>query len=80
MTDERALFTVAFYTGSRPCEYLALRWSDVDWQAKTITIQHSIFWRKTGDSYFTEPKTATSKRTIPLSDALIGQLSEHRTR
>jgi integrase len=78
--DERALFTVAFYTGARPCEYLALKWSDVDLQAKTVTIQRSIVWRKTGDWYFTEPKTATSRRTVPLSEALMSRLGEHRTR
>src|SRR5262249_55489645 len=52
--DERTLFAMAFYTGARPCEYLALKWPDVDWQAKTITIQRSIVWRKAGDWYLTE--------------------------
>jgi integrase len=78
--DDRALFTIAFYTGARPCEYLALKWADVDWQAKTITIQRSIVWRKTGDWYFTEPKTASSRRTVPLSDAVLSLLGDHRTR
>jgi len=78
--EERALYTVAFYTGARPCEYLALKWSDVDWQAKTITFQRSIVWRKAGDWYFTEPKTAASRRTIPLSEGLVSRLDDHRRR
>jgi integrase len=79
--NDRMLFTLAFYTGARPCEYLALKWSDFDAQAKTITIQRSIVWRgKSSDWYLTEPKTKASKRTIPLSAALVAQLDEHRKR
>jgi integrase len=77
---ESQLFTIAFYTGARPCEYLALKWTDVDLQAKTITIRRSLVWRKAGDWYITEPKTEKSKRTLPLSAAVIAALQEQRKR
>jgi integrase len=34
-----AYFTFAFYTGMRPEEIIALRWSDVDFQNRTIRVQ-----------------------------------------
>jgi len=39
--DERiyAYFLWQFYTGMRPEETIALRWSDVDWNAETVRVQ-----------------------------------------
>lgn len=34
-----AYFAFAFYTGMRPEEIIALRWSDIDWQDKTARMQ-----------------------------------------
>lgn len=34
-----AYFTVAFFTGMRPEEIIALRWEDVDWKRETVRIQ-----------------------------------------
>jgi len=34
-----AYFTFAFYTGMRPEEIIALRWTDVDWQARSVRVQ-----------------------------------------
>lgn len=34
-----AYFTVAFYTGMRPEELIALRWEDVDWRQATVRVQ-----------------------------------------
>jgi integrase len=60
---------------------LALKWSDIDWQARTVTIQRALIWRyKPPRWYFSEPKTSRSRRTIPLSPALLKQLSEHKRR
>jgi integrase len=77
---ESFIFVLAFYTGSRPEEYLGWKWSDVDWTAGTITTQRAIHWRKTGDWYLSETKSAKSNRTIPLTKPLIDRLTLHRTR
>lgn len=37
--DERALWMTAYFTGSRPEEYLALRWSDVSFDKNFISIK-----------------------------------------
>ncbi len=78
--EEGIIFETAFYSGARPSEYLSFKWSDIDWTAKTVTIQRSIVWRRADDWYFSEPKTTKSRRTLPLSDALLAKLSDHRTR
>lgn len=74
------MFDLAFFLGARPCEWLGLKWSDVDWEGKRITIQRSLKWRRAGDWYTTNPKTAKSIRTIALTDALINGLQDHRRR
>jgi len=41
--DERghAYFEFAFMTGMRPEEIIALRWGDIDWNAKTIRVERA---------------------------------------
>jgi integrase len=45
-----------------------------------LTIRRSIVWRRAGDWYTTEPKTAKSRRTIPLTAPILAMLQDHRTR
>lgn len=74
------IFSLAFYTGARSCEYLGLKWSDLDLAGKRITIQRSLKWRKGAQWYIAEPKTPKSRRSIPLTDPLLKGLADHRTR
>src|SRR5262249_38355567 len=73
-------FKLAFHVGCRPGELLALKWADLDLEAKTLRINQSIVWRKAGDWYLKRPKTKLSRRTLPLTDSLIELLSVHRKR
>jgi integrase len=59
---------------------MGLKWSDVDWAGKRITIQRSLKWPLSSDWYTTPPKTAKSIRTIALTDALVRALEDHRLR
>jgi integrase len=74
------LWTVALTTGMRPGEYLALRWPDVDLKAGTVTIKRALVRRKDGGWAFEEPKTARSRRTIPLPPSAVAALVEHKRR
>ena len=65
----RNYLAVAFYTGARPGEILALRLSDIDLKARTIRIERSV---KNG--VMTSPKTKHSVRTIPIFDSLMPYL------
>jgi integrase len=78
----RMALVTAVASGARPGEYMALKWSDVDWQAGCVTIQRSITWKrnKSRSWYFSEPKTASSRRRVPLPPAVMRQLAEHKRR
>jgi integrase len=73
------IFACALATGARPEEYMALKWSDVEWQKGSITIQRVLCWRRQkGGWYFGEPKTSENRRTIPIPAPLVHQLTEHK--
>src|SRR5256885_674762 len=59
------LYAVALASGARQGELLALRWADCDLRAGTIRITRTLD-RGTRGWTFTEPKTASSRRTIPI--------------
>lgn len=76
------IFGLALTTGMRPEEYLALKWKDVDLQKGTATVQRTLCWRrqKGGGWYFGEPKTAHSRRTVPLPASIVRELARHKAR
>lgn len=67
----------ALLTGMRPEEYLALRWSDYDTKRGAVTVQRVLVMHK-GKTSFEKPKTAKSRRTIPLPQSLRAKLTAHR--
>jgi integrase len=65
-------------TGARKGETLALRWGRVDLDAGTLKVAATID-RVNRALTITEPKTARSRRTVPLSPAVVAMLRKHRT-
>jgi integrase len=65
---------VAAFTGARRNEILALRWSDLDPQAKTLRIERSVEITRDAPLAFKSPKTERGKRTIVIGDDLIALL------
>lgn len=65
----------AVYTGARRGEVLALRWSDVNFDKKSVTIAQSLTEHMT----FKLPKNDRT-RTISMSDTLCAVLRSHQTR
>ena len=66
------LFVVAVSTGMRIGELAALRWSDIDWKTNVIKVTRTLVYQKYEDDeqksfHFENPKTATSKRNIPIN-------------
>lgn len=76
--DYYALFLLAITTGMRPGEYLGLKWSDINLDAGSISIQRSLVTQEHTTEIFSEPKTARSRRTISISSMVIKVLKEHR--
>lgn len=46
--DDRlgVVFAFALLTDARPVEVFALKWSDIDFERATVTIQRTLQWRK----------------------------------
>lgn len=65
-----ALVALAFSTGARRGELLALRWSDIDLDGATLRVTRAVE-RMKGVLTFKEPKTDSSKRTISLDDGTV---------
>ena len=65
------IFCANLSMGARIGEVLGLKWSDIDFNNKTIHIQRTLHYAKVTDDeqchfFFTTPKTETSDRIIPL--------------
>lgn len=65
------IFCANLSLGARIGEVLGLKWSDIDFDKKTIHIQRTLHYAKVTDEepchfFFTTPKTETSDRIIPL--------------
>jgi integrase len=73
------LYAVALAVGLRSGEALALGWDDVDLDEGTINVRRSL-QRLKGTLRFTEPKSRTSRRTIPLPPSLVEVLKAHKKR
>lgn len=72
-----ALYSVALALGLRRGEALALRWGDVDLEQSTLRVTGSL-QRVGGELRLTQPKTARSRRVVPLPDVCVEALKAHR--
>ncbi len=71
------IFEFALFTGMRPEEYLALQWSDMDFEHGRAQVRRALVRHKKNWS-FEEPKTARSRRTVFLSSQLLHKLTIHK--
>ena len=68
------LIYVYLYAGLRRSEALALRWSDIDMQKKTITVRHQVNEQR----QLTDTKSAKGNRTLPILPPLFDKLKEQK--
>jgi integrase len=68
---------LATLTGMRRGEILAVRWSDVDLEASTLTVRRSLEETRAG-LRFKEPKSRSAIRTLDLPPLLVDALRSHR--
>lgn len=69
---------VAAWTGARRNEIIALTWTDIDFEAKTLTINKAVEDTIEFGRHIKEPKTAKGRRTIGIDDALVERLLVYR--
>jgi len=68
-------FTALAFTGARPNELMALRFSDIDYRKREVRISKGRVRGHEGT-----PKTPSSKRTIPLNDRALEAFEQAKTR
>jgi integrase len=71
----RSLFALALTTGMRPSEYLGLTWNDLDLDRGTVSVSHTLEWRK-GGWQFAETKRSRSRRLVKLQAWVVALLRE----
>ncbi|MGN1098922.1 MAG: tyrosine-type recombinase/integrase [Christensenellales bacterium] len=75
---------LCLYTGLRIGELLATEWTDIDFSEMTITVNKTCHDGKDTDGsacrITDSPKTASSKRTIPIPKQLLPLLLAHKKR
>jgi integrase len=84
-----AVILLAFGTGLRRGELLALRWKDVDVKTGTLHVKQTLV-RVTNHNapkgegrtrlLFQEPKTSPSRRTLPIPEECLAALKQHKAR
>ena len=68
------LFALALTTGLRPSEYLALRWSDIDLEKKTVMVVRTLV--KGSGWSFSPTKRPSSRRLVKLETWVASQLRQ----
>jgi integrase len=68
-------------TGLRTGELIGLKWSDIDFENRTMKIERSMEYRyKVGEWRIGPPKSKSGYRTIPLTDEAIRILENQRAK
>jgi integrase len=71
-----ALYVAAVHTGLRRGELLGLKWTDVDLDTGTLSVQRSL----DKDGTLNPPKRKNSRRTVKLTGQAMEALKGHRAR
>ncbi|WP_276804771.1 tyrosine-type recombinase/integrase [Lactobacillus hominis] len=71
-------FLLLATTGLRKSEALALKWSDIDWDAGTVSVTKTLAVGIDNKLIVQTPKSLTSDRPIPLSKNMITVLKKYR--
>lgn len=70
-------YALLLETGLRTGELIGLTWDAIDWRKRTLTVNKTLEYRHKQDSWRAgPPKTATSYRTIPLTNRAFDILKE----
>lgn len=71
------LYAVAVGLGMRQGELLALHWQDLDLEARTLAVRHTLL---AGARELAPPKTDGGRRTLRIPASVVAILREQRTR
>jgi integrase len=77
-TRLEALYVLAVHLGLRQGELLGLRWADIDFQTRTLSVKRTLSGIEGGRPVFGTPKTAKSRRNVKLTTPAMDALQRHR--
>lgn len=72
----QVFYTISIYSGARRGEMVALKWGDIDKDAKTITIRRAASKTKAKGVILKSPKTKAGYRTITLPKICFDMLQK----
>jgi integrase len=72
------LYLLAIYTGMRRGEILGLKWTDVNFEQKKISVSRTLYYTKENGIFEQSTKNEGSVRVISISDFVINELKKHR--
>ena len=80
LDNDYIMFLTLAYTGMRVGEACALKWSDIDFQGHTITINGTLYNPNDRSDWYQilPPKTKKARRTIDVDPGLIKELEYHK--
>jgi integrase len=67
------LFALAMTTGMRPSEYLALKWSDIDWHRGTVSVCRTVQTSSAAWAFY-DTKRKRSRRVVKLQNFVLEAL------
>ena len=67
----RAIIATGLLLGIRRGELMGLRWGDINWERNAICIERAAYRVSRQQQQVKAPKTATSKRSIPMPEPLV---------
>jgi integrase len=82
LENDYPVFLTLAYTGLRIGELCALKWRDVDFENKTLSVTKTLYnpTNKVSVYKLLPPKTKESKRVIDIDDIVIAELKKHQTK
>ncbi|MBV9181189.1 MAG: site-specific integrase [Acidobacteria bacterium] len=76
-TSSGLILAIAATTGMRPNEYLAIKWTDIDWQKHTVAVTRTLH-RRDGCWKFDGTKGRKGRRVIKLQNWVLELLQDLR--
>ena len=73
-----AIVQLGLFTGMRRGEICGLRWSDIDFEKSTISVNRTMEYIPHQGLIFTEPKTRASNRTFKVGSNCLDMLKEYQ--
>ncbi len=74
----RVVVEIALFTGMRRGEIVGLKWDDIDFSSRRISIKRSIYKPKAGKALEKAPKSKCSIRTLTIPEHLCNTLTEYK--